>query len=69
MKLLRPKEVAERIGASRQSVWRWSKEDPTFPRPVRMGKNATAFIQEEIDEWIISKQEAQADEMQLEVHE
>ena len=55
MKFLRVKRVAERYDTSPATVWRWSN-DPRyahlgFPKPVPLGDNTTAWIDEELDEY------------------
>ncbi len=40
---LRDVEVAARFGCSRQTVWRWSRTDPHFPAPVKLGPGTTRW--------------------------
>lgn len=53
MKLLRRKEAASRVGFHPVHVMR-KANDPgdDFPRPVRIGPNAVAFVEDEIEAWI-----------------
>ena len=37
---------------SRATVWRKVKNDPDFPKPVKLGPRITAWRVEEIREWI-----------------
>ena len=47
-RLLRPKEVMERMGWSRTTLWRRVRAGE-FPAPVSTGANITAFYEDEID--------------------
>jgi len=56
-KLLRRKIVAERLGTSEEYVRLVNDPNsayyiPTFPLPIRIGKNAVAYIEAEILDWI-----------------
>ena len=39
---------------TRQHIRRLQKAG-TFPRPVPLGENTTAYLEEEIDEWLIAR--------------
>lgn len=58
MKLLRIKEVCERIGVkSPEVVWGRLREghenyDPEFPKPVKVSKGITAWVEHEVDAYI-----------------
>ncbi len=41
-------------GISGPTVWRWIKNG-TFPKPVSLGPNTTAFDARKVDEWIDAK--------------
>ncbi len=47
-RLLRPKEVMERMGWSRTTLWRRVRAGE-FPAPVATGANITAFYEDEVD--------------------
>lgn len=34
-------QTAKRYGVARQTVWRWIKERPDFPQPVRLSPGCT----------------------------
>ena len=51
MKFLRLPEVKSRTGFSRSSIYLFV-QNGTFPRPVRIGGRAVAWLETEIDEWI-----------------
>jgi predicted DNA-binding transcriptional regulator AlpA len=48
---LRLKELKERIGVSRATIYRWAK-DYDFPRPVKLGPGTSAWRQSEVDKWL-----------------
>ncbi|MCY4652261.1 MAG: AlpA family transcriptional regulator [Dehalococcoidia bacterium] len=57
MKVLRLPAVLERIGLSRSTLWRLIS-DGQFPAPIRLGPRATGWIEEEVDDWISSRERA-----------
>ena len=50
-KLLRLEAVKELTGLSRSSIY----ADPVFPRPVKIGARAVAWVEQEISDWIASR--------------
>lgn len=48
--LLRPKEVAERLGVSRSTLWRM-RDAGKLPRPLRIGA-CVRWSKKALDEWI-----------------
>ena len=55
---LRPAQVAEKIGISLATTWRYVRKDPTFPRPFKLTANTTVYFEHEIDAWLSAKREA-----------
>jgi prophage regulatory protein len=53
MRLIKVKEVKERTGLSRTSIWRGIQAG-TFPESVPTGERSVAFVEEEVDAWIKS---------------
>lgn len=51
MKFLRVNEVADRTGYSVPHIWRMARLG-TFPKPVKLGPNATAWLETEIIDWM-----------------
>jgi prophage regulatory protein len=47
-RLLRIKEVETLVGKRKSSIY----ADPTFPRPVKIGARASAWVESEILRWI-----------------
>jgi prophage regulatory protein len=50
MKYLRMKQVIERIGLSKSTIWNMIREG-SFPAQVRLTPRTSAWIEEEIDQW------------------
>ncbi len=47
---LRDKQVAERFGVDRATVWKWSREG-NFPKPVRLSAGCTRWKLKDIEAW------------------
>jgi len=45
---MRVKQVAEAIGISKSSVWRWSSEG-RLPKPIKLTNRTTVWKSEEVD--------------------
>jgi prophage regulatory protein len=56
MRILRFEELRAMTGLSRTTVWRLER-DPSvsFPRRVRLGANATGWIEAEVITWLESR--------------
>ena len=52
---IRLPEVMHLTGASRPTVWRWSKSDPNFPRPFHLSSAITVWDEGEMLAWIATK--------------
>jgi prophage regulatory protein len=50
-KLIRLEGVMTLTGMSRSSVFSRRASDPTFPKPIKLGR-AAHFVQDEIVEWV-----------------
>jgi prophage regulatory protein len=48
---LSDKNLSERFGVTRPTVWRWHRIDPTFPRAVSLSPGCTRWKLEEIEAW------------------
>jgi prophage regulatory protein len=55
MKLLRFRELKERVGLGRTTIWRMMREG-RFPQARLIGKSARAWVDSEIDAWIAARQ-------------
>jgi prophage regulatory protein len=49
------KDISERFGVSRQTIWRLLKSDPTFPKPFRLTAGSTRWALSEVVAWENSK--------------
>ena len=43
--------LADRYSVVRQTVWRWLKTDPTFPKPVSLSPGCTRWRLADIEAW------------------
>lgn len=50
--LLRAGAVARRLGVSRTTLWRMRRDDPDFPRPVRLTARVIAWRVRDLDDWV-----------------
>jgi len=50
-RMLRLPRVKEQTGLGRSSIYR-AMEDDGFPRPVRIGRRAVAWIEAEVNAWL-----------------
>lgn len=60
-KVIRIKDVISMIGVSRSTIYDWiNKEsprfDPTFPRPIKLGTHSVGWREQQLIEWIESRQ-------------
>lgn len=60
MRVLRLKQVQDRIGLSRSTIYDRlnvgsPRYDSTFPRPLKIGRSAVGWLEESVDDWIRSK--------------
>jgi len=44
-------DLGKRFGVSRQTVWRWHRERPEFPRAVKLSPGCTRWRLSEIAAW------------------
>lgn len=44
--------VCALTGASRTTIWRWAKDDPTFPKPFHLSAAVTCWDEGELLAWI-----------------
>jgi prophage regulatory protein len=47
-------QLKEKLSVSRSSIWSWVK-DGSFPKPIKLGKNCTAWNSEDIHAWVRSR--------------
>ncbi len=51
MKLIRIKEVMNRTGLARSTAYKYINEN-NFPKPIKLGSRAVAWVESEIEDWI-----------------
>lgn len=56
MKVLRVKDVTERLGICRDTLWRLEKRG-LFPRRIQLGRRAVGWLEEDIENWLLEKRE------------
>lgn len=56
MRVLRKREVADRLGVSIMTLWRWEKSG-SFPPRVQLGSGSVGYLEEEVNEWLQLKAE------------
>ena len=56
---IRLPRVCDHTGASPATVWRWAKDDPTFPKPFHLSKGVTCWDEAEVFDWIAAKKAQQ----------
>lgn len=44
-------DLAKRYGVSRQTVWRWHRDQPDFPRVVKLTPGCARWRLSEIEAW------------------
>ena len=62
LRVLRLREVEERTGLKRASIYRRGKVG-TFPKPISLGRNSTGWIESEVEAWLadlVAQRDAQA---------
>jgi prophage regulatory protein len=48
---LRAKRAAEILGIGESTLWRWVKETPDFPQPIRLGSRVTVWRTADLLAW------------------
>jgi predicted DNA-binding transcriptional regulator AlpA len=54
-KYIRVTKLAPELDVSVPTVWRWAKENPLFPKPVRLSARVTAWKVSEVQAWLDAK--------------
>ena len=54
LRIIRPRDLKQKLGVSHATLWRWGRTEG-FPAKVQLGPNAVGWIEEEIDDWILSQ--------------
>lgn len=57
LQIIRPVELAEQLGVSKVTIWRWTKEG-ILPPPRKLGSRAVGYVHSEVEEWLERRPEA-----------
>lgn len=49
---VRASSLARQLGIHRSTLWRWAKEKPSFPRPLKITEGVTLWSLEEVQAWL-----------------
>jgi len=52
MRIIRPRQAAEKCGIALPTLWAWAKSKPDFPQPIRLSGNASGFVESELDAYL-----------------
>lgn len=63
VKVMRIPDVTTHLGIGKSTIYDWMNEkspryDPTFPRPIRLGKSSVGWLASELDEWLLNRANA-----------
>jgi excisionase family DNA binding protein len=58
--MLRVKEVAERLGVSRITVWQWRRKRADFPKPIQLSGRMFVWDEAELNAWLEARRVAPA---------
>lgn len=56
--ILRPAEVAKRLGVSRSTLYSWDRSLPGFPKKIKLGPQVSGWRWSEITAWLDSRKAA-----------
>ncbi len=56
-RLIREDKLRDSLGVSHATIWRWVRSGH-FPKPIRIGQAAVAWLEDEVREWVESKKAA-----------
>ncbi|NKA75006.1 AlpA family phage regulatory protein [Ralstonia solanacearum] len=54
-RILRVKQLVERVSLSRATVYVLMATDPTFPRKIRLTARSVGFLESDVDAWIATR--------------
>lgn len=54
---IRLPQVMHVTGVSRPTIWRWVRNDPTFPKPFHLSPAVTAWDEAELAAWLENKKQ------------
>ncbi|WP_430468768.1 AlpA family phage regulatory protein [Vreelandella titanicae] len=59
--VLRMKQMTQKLSISRSSIYekmnpKSPRFDATFPKPIRLGAASVGWLENQVDEWLMSRQ-------------
>ena len=57
MKILRLKQVTEKVGVGKTTIYRWINANQ-FPKPINLSSSSVGWLEADINDWIQSKVES-----------
>ena len=65
IKILRVRAVATKLGISRSTIYDWlnpksDRYDATFPKQRRLGQQSVGWVEAELDQWLLDREELTA---------
>lgn len=54
------RQLAERFGVDRATIWRWARTDKSFPHPIKLSAQTARWRSDEVDAWENSRAELRA---------
>lgn len=60
VQILRILAMTKRLGVGKSTIYDWLNDksprfDPTFPRPIRLGKSSVGWLESELDKWLLER--------------
>jgi len=55
IRAVRLPRVCDLTGASRPTIWRWVRDDASFPKPFSLSAGVTAWDEAEVLAWLQAK--------------
>ncbi|MGD7190368.1 helix-turn-helix transcriptional regulator [Ralstonia pseudosolanacearum] len=55
LRILRMKQLVERTGLSRATLYVLMSTDPTFPAKIKLTARSVGFLESHVDQWIASR--------------
>ncbi len=53
MNLLTVEAVASALKVNKVTVWRLSRSDPTFPKPIKLSDRITRWLESDLEDWVL----------------
>ena len=53
MNLLPVEDGASSLKVGKSTVWRLSRSDPTFPKPIKLSDRITRWLESDLEDWVL----------------